>query len=105
MRLRPLATAVLVASGLTLVGSLFLPTVVFQKLAAKEVYSILGGIRVLWTDGDHVLATIVFLFSVVLPIAKHLLLFGVLARRGSPAWRRRVVPYRSTTTTPMPTMR
>lgn len=63
-----LATA---AAALTLAVSLALPTVTFRKVgSAVETYSIYGGIEVLWEDGNWILATIVFFFSIVFPTAK-----------------------------------
>ena len=60
-----------VSTALFLVG-LTLPTVRFERLGSEpEIYSILGGVRSLWDDGNWVLALVVLAFSVILPAAKH----------------------------------
>ncbi len=79
--------ALIVASAaLTLGLSYTLPTVTFRTITSKvpEVYSIWGGIVSLWRDGNVVLAPVVFLFSIVFPVAKLVLLGWVIAtsRRG-----------------------
>lgn len=90
--LRPLAGLAIVASAATLVVSLTLPTVTFHRvLSPVETYSIFGGIESLWKDGNTVLATIVFLFSMVFPVAKLLALGAIWLRRGSPAARVRTI--------------
>jgi paraquat-inducible protein A len=91
-RARTLSAALWLASAATLAFSLTLPTVTFRKLAsAAETYSIYGGIRVLWTDGTQVLSTVVFLFSIVFPIAKLLALLAVFFGVGDSARRRAVL--------------
>ena len=71
VRARRLVGAAVLVSGILLVVAFALPTVTFQQLGSKEeVYSILGGIRSLWDDGNFILASIVFLFSVVWPTGK-----------------------------------
>lgn len=77
------------AAALALGLSYTLPTVTFRTITSKEpeVYSIWGGIVSLWHDGNVVLAPIVFLFSIVFPIAKLVLLGWVLATARHPAPR------------------
>jgi paraquat-inducible protein A len=88
-----LLVGLLVGSAALVLGlSYTLPTVTFRTITAKEpeVYSIWGGIVSLWRDGNVVLAPIVFLFSIVFPIAKLVLLGWTLfvsrraARLGAP---------------------
>ncbi len=75
-----LAGVLWLASVVLLAGGLSLPTVTFFTLASPlEVYSSLGGVRSLWSDGNGVLATVVFGFSVVLPTVKLVLLARALA--------------------------
>lgn len=91
---RALALAAILASAATLAVSLALPTVTFQKLAsAEETYSIFGGIESLWEDGNWILAAIVFLFSVVFPIAKLIALQLVWLGRWSRAARLELVEW------------
>ena len=74
---------------LVLVGSLALlgvayslPTVTYLRLGrGPETFSIYGGAEVLWTDGNPILAAIVFGFSIVFPLAKLSLLAGLLSGR------------------------
>jgi len=78
-------SAVLVlASAATLVTSYSLPTVEFEKMLSEiEIYSIYGGIEMLWIDGNPILAAIVFVFSMIFPVAKLLALtwFWLLHRK------------------------
>ena len=81
-----LVPLLLVGSAVVALGvSYTLPTVTFRTITSREpeVYSIWGGIVSLWRDGNVVLAPIVFLFSIVFPIAKLVLLGAVIthARR------------------------
>lgn len=88
-RARRWVAGLVLASGVLLIVAFALPTVTFRKLGAKEeVYSILGGIRSLWDDGNFILASIVFLFSVVWPTGKLLALAALAVGRGAPAPRR-----------------
>ncbi len=68
----------ILASTATLVVSLTLPTVTFDTIGSEqEIYSIYGGIESLWLDGNWILASIVFLFSMVFPVAKLLALGAI----------------------------
>jgi len=90
--IRALSGVSIVASALAFGVALRLPTVTFEKLgSSEETYSIVGGVRSLWEDGNWILAPIVFVFSVVLPVAKLLLLARIWLRRGSATWRRATV--------------
>lgn len=63
--------SLLVLSATTLAISYGLPTVVFEKAFSEpEIYSIWGGIAMLWGDGDRALAALVFVFSMVFPVGK-----------------------------------
>jgi len=68
---RGLSRWLLLASALVLCVSLALPTVFFQAIGGpEEVYSIFGGVRSLWGDGNRVSAVVVFVFSILFPAAK-----------------------------------
>ena len=68
----PLALA---ASAGLLAGGLTLPLLEVEKLVFWEQrYSVATGVFGLWSDGEWLLAAVVFFFSVVFPIAKLLLL-------------------------------
>ena len=70
-RARRLSLVLWLVSALTLGWSLNLPTVTFRQLTSpSETFSIYGGVRQLWEDGTRVLAVVVFMFSIVFPIAK-----------------------------------
>lgn len=85
------ATAVAVSSVLFAV-SLALPTVTFDTIiSATETYSIYGGIESFWNDGNYILASIVFLFSIVFPVAKLVALTVLLLRRGTRSARHKAV--------------
>ncbi len=89
---RVLAATAVIVSAVTLAVSLALPTVTFDTIVSlEETYSIYGGIESLWNDGNTILATIVFLFSIVFPVAKLLSLSAVLLRRGTHAARHAAV--------------
>jgi len=81
-RARAALPALILASAALMLGlSYTLPTVTFRTITSKvpEVYSIWGGIVSLWRDGNVVLAPVVFLFSIVFPVAKLVLLGWVIA--------------------------
>lgn len=83
---RVVAALSVLASAITLGVSYSLPTISYQALSrARETYSIWGGIESLWRDGNHVLAPVVFLFSMIFPVGKLLSLALVL----TPALKRR----------------
>jgi len=61
-----------------------LPALESSTLISYQSNTILGGTRVLWNDGDYLIATIIFIASIIIPAAKlavmGLLLFTVQAR-------------------------
>jgi paraquat-inducible protein A len=61
-------------SLLVLVPAALLPFMSIVKLGQAESYSILGGIRQLFDDGQLFLAIIIFTFSLVFPVVKLVLL-------------------------------
>jgi len=68
----------MVGSLLILLCALFLPVMRVEKLVFwKDDYSVLMGVKELFLDGSWVLGIILFLFSVVFPIGKLLLLIGL----------------------------
>ncbi len=91
---RGIAATVVVVSAITFVVSLALPTVTFDTIiSAEETYSIYGGIESFWEDGNYILASIVFLFSIIFPITKLVALSVILLQRGSRAARHRAVEW------------
>ena len=69
-------------AGVLLGVAYALPTVTYDRVGAPpETYSIYGGIEVLWIDGNVVLASIVFAFSIVFPVGKLLALGAILSGR------------------------
>jgi paraquat-inducible protein A len=84
----PLVGLAIVVAAATLAYSYSLPTVTFERLMSDpETYSIYGGIESLWEDGNWVLASLVFFFSIVFPIVKVLALGYLWLGRGGPAQR------------------
>jgi len=81
---RGVVLALLVAAATALAVGLSLPVVYMRRGLSKETYSVLTGIVDLAHGGNVLLAGIVFVFSVVFPIAKlaalFVLLFGPLER-------------------------
>jgi uncharacterized paraquat-inducible protein A len=76
------------ASAVTLCVSYALPTIHFQAvLKSPQRYSIWGGIESLWNAGNWILAPTVFLFSMIFPVAK-LLVLGLLLAGKVPGGRR-----------------
>ncbi|HEX9780986.1 MAG TPA: paraquat-inducible protein A [bacterium] len=68
-------SAALLGSAGLLAGGLTLPILHTRQLIFwQETYSVWTGILDLWKLGEHVLAIVVFLFSMVFPIAKLLAL-------------------------------
>lgn len=58
------------ASLLFLIIGLSLPIMTVRKLWESNTYSIISGVQNLWVEKFYVLAVIIFVFSVVFPIAK-----------------------------------
>ncbi|MFH0753011.1 MAG: paraquat-inducible protein A [Candidatus Omnitrophota bacterium] len=71
-----IAVLILLSIGLLLVG-LSLPILTVRKLWENNTYSIITGVENLWHEKLYVLAVIIFMFSVVFPIAKLLALSAV----------------------------
>ncbi|MFT7463639.1 MAG: paraquat-inducible protein A [Pseudohongiellaceae bacterium] len=89
--LSAISALAIMVSAAALASSYSLPTVEFEKVLSEiEIYSIYGGIEMLWLDGNPILASIVFVFSMVFPICK-LLALGCLWFRH----RRHQVSHRS----------
>ena len=80
---------VLIVLGAVLLGYAYtLPTITYERITRMdETYSIYGGIEALWEEGNWFLASLVFFFSIIFPIAKlvalSLLLLGRLGKRTS----------------------
>lgn len=55
-----------------------LPIMVNSTLGKTEENTIVGGVLVLWQHGSYPIALIIFIASVAVPIAKFLILFGLL---------------------------
>jgi paraquat-inducible protein A len=64
-----IAILITLATGLLLIG-LSLPIMTVRKLWESNTYSILTGIQNLWHEKLYVLAVVIFLFSIIFPIAK-----------------------------------
>ena len=60
-----------------LIVGLTLPILTVRKLWNSNTYSIITGIQNLWDEKYYVLAVIIFIFSVIFPIAKLFALFAV----------------------------
>jgi paraquat-inducible protein A len=58
------------AATATLAVSLFLPFMRMTTLGQERVFSLVGGIAQLYREGHLVIATVLFLFSVIFPFAK-----------------------------------
>lgn len=69
---RPDVLALLVSSAALLVLGLSLPVVTIRNMAglSESTYSVLSGIRALWTGGHRFLGALIFTFSLVFPIFK-----------------------------------
>ncbi len=79
--LRVIAALFILASVVTLGIALTRPTVFFKGARGpEEIYSIYGGVKSLWQDGNLTSATIVFVFSIVFPAGKLLFLAWLCPR-------------------------
>ena len=67
--------ALLVLTSAMLALGLYIPLLRIEKLFWENRYSVATGVFGLYEDGQYVLATVVFFWSVVFPIAKLALLF------------------------------
>ena len=73
------AVVALAALGFLLVG-MVRPFVAMSELGEHRIFSLLGGIGELWRRGNVVLAAVIFLFSVIFPVAKLLVLLVATSR-------------------------
>lgn len=67
--------ALLVTALLLYIPANLLPMMVTEKLGQVEYNTILGGIVVLWEEGSHPIAIVVFVASVLVPVIKFIILF------------------------------
>lgn len=68
----------LVLAALLYVPANVLPVIDTTQLGATQSNTILGGVRVLWQDGDLLIAGVIFVASIVVPAAKILGLASLL---------------------------
>ncbi len=68
------AATLAILSEAVLAFAVFLPFMSVTKLGETETYSLVGGIRELWQQGETALALIIGGFSLVFPLMKNLLL-------------------------------
>ncbi|MFT5207666.1 MAG: paraquat-inducible protein A [Candidatus Omnitrophota bacterium] len=58
-------------AAVTLIAGLTLPVITFTELIVKtSTFSILGGVKDLFKQGEHVLGLVIFIFSIAFPIIK-----------------------------------
>jgi paraquat-inducible protein A len=67
----------LVLATVLLVVGLTLPVLTVRKLWDSNTYSIITGVQNLWQEKYYALAVVIFLFSVIFPVAKLLSLSSV----------------------------
>lgn len=71
------STALLLSTVLLLMG-LFLPVITLEELVFwKHTFSVTTGIQSLFQEGHAILALIIFLFSVIFPLFKLIVLFQI----------------------------
>ena len=76
----PQATlALIVAATLLLIPAHWLPIMETVRFGAAQPSTIIGGVIELWQSGDAPIAAIVFIASLVIPVAKILALLGLMA--------------------------
>lgn len=83
--------ALILMSAIFLIVGLTLPILTVRKLWNSNTYSILTGIQNLWDEKYFVLAVIVFVFSIIFPIAKTIMLSYVWFVRLEPERRTALV--------------
>lgn len=66
-----------------------LPIMTLAQFGHLRSTSVLGGIEALWSEGHPILATVVVACSVVLPLAKCLVMLALSMHRGDPGCARR----------------
>ncbi|MGD9346395.1 MAG: paraquat-inducible protein A [Candidatus Aminicenantes bacterium] len=81
----------------TLAIGIFAPVMTFKKLIFyKNTFSIQSGLATLFKEGEYILFLIIFVFTILFPVAKILLLFLMNYRRsGSPDTKKRLLSYLS----------
>ncbi len=81
---------IMVSIYLLIVG-LTLPILTVRKLWNSNTYSILTGIQNLWQEKYYVLAVIIFIFSIIFPIAKLISLTAVWFLRLKEEHRKKLI--------------
>jgi paraquat-inducible protein A len=81
---------ILLAAGCLAIGY-YLPVLTVRKLWEKNTFSILSGITSLWKEKYVFLSVIIFVFSVVFPIAKLVSLLAIWFVKLSVAQRKRLL--------------
>ena len=81
----------IVLSIVLLIVGLTLPIMTVRKLWNSNTYSILSGVQNLWDEKYHVLAVIIFIFSIIFPIAKLFALSAVWFVRLRDEQRKRLI--------------
>ncbi|MEM6885575.1 MAG: paraquat-inducible protein A [Verrucomicrobiota bacterium] len=74
----------LIASIAFWIPANFLPVMTITMIGEKDVLTVMGGVEYLWYHGDIIPAVIIFGFSMVIPIAKILILFFILKNMERP---------------------
>lgn len=68
----------LVLAGASLGFGLFLPVITLKELVFwQHTFSVVTGIESLFMEGHYILAAIIFLFSIIFPVFKLVILFAV----------------------------
>jgi paraquat-inducible protein A len=78
-------------SLLLLVPALLMPFMSIVKLGRTDTYSLVGGIRQLAADGQWFLAVIIFVFSLMFPIAKLALILVATSSLVEMPWKTRIL--------------
>jgi paraquat-inducible protein A len=79
-------------SSACLIAGLVLPVITLKELVFwKHTFSVLSGIQALWREGDWGLAVIIFLFSIIFPFIKLVMLLIVWYKKFEEKARQRLI--------------
>jgi paraquat-inducible protein A len=87
--------ALLVTSYLLFIPANFLPMMVTTLLGVETKSTVLGGVFLLWGHGSYLVASIVFLASIVIPIAKLFTLSWLCYQINYIGFKSKKIAYRS----------
>ena len=80
IRWNGVAASLAIAAAVVLAVAVFVPIMSISKLGQQNVFSLLGGVLDLYGHGHLLLGSIIFVFSILFPLAKLAMVLGATSR-------------------------